>query len=60
MTTTSQFDPTSGVAIGPTQAGMPLKSSTTYTESGLPTPPAGWGRKLGMDPSEAPDTICQC
>lgn len=51
-------DPTDPAAMAPITL-VPMKSTTSYNEPGLPTPPAGWGRKLGVtDESieEAPDT----
>ena len=43
-------------ALGPSRMGQKLKSATTYTEAGLPAPPAGWNRNLGLIPKLAPDT----
>ena len=47
---------TDDVALGPSQMGQKLKSMTTYSEPGLPSPPAGWNRNLGINPKYAPDT----
>lgn len=47
--------------LGPTKMGKVNKTATTYNEPGLPKPPAGWGKQLGISDSErserlAPDT----
>lgn len=46
-------------ALGPT-GGMTVQSTPSqYSKSGLPKPPAGWGKVLGVmdeDIAEAPDT----
>ena len=52
---------TADAYLGPTQMGRKLKTITTYTEPGLPKPPAGWNRKLGIYDTESaelsgPDT----
>ena len=44
---------TDASALGPTQMGRKLKTITTYTEPGLPKPPAGWNRKLGIYDTES-------
>lgn len=47
------------IALGPSGGMHVIKTSTEYNEPGLPKPPAGWGKTLGvMDESiaEAPDT----
>ena len=44
---------TDAAALGPSQTGRTLKSVTTYTEPGLPPPPAGWNRKLGIYDTES-------
>lgn len=52
---------TDASAIGPTSPLKVIKSQTSYNEPGLPTPPEGWGRKLGIYDTESaeiagPDT----
>lgn len=52
-------DNTDASAMGPSGGMHVMKTATSYSEPGLPKPPAGWGRKLGVmdeDISEAPDT----
>lgn len=54
-------DFTDANAMGPSQMGKVNKTATTYNEPGLPKPPGGWGKKLGITDSErderlAPDT----
>lgn len=52
---------TDDAALGPSGPMKVIKSQTAYNEPGLPTPPQGWGRKLGIQDTEssellAPDT----
>lgn len=45
----SPIDPTDDAAIGPSQTIAPTKTATSYSEPGLPSPPAGWGKVIGYD-----------
>lgn len=50
---------TDDVALGPGQIIPPTKTATSYSQPGLPKPPAGWNRVLGTSDEsikEAPDT----
>lgn len=51
-------DPTDADALGPSGGMIVVKTPTEYKEPGLPTPPAGWGKDLGMDVKLAPDMVC--
>jgi len=49
---------TDEAAMGPSQMGRPLKSATTYVQEGLPPPPAGWGKKLGLGAEPCSPDAC--
>lgn len=52
-------DCTDDSAMVPVAAMIDKKSATgVYNESGLPKPPAGYGKQLGSTPMYAPDTCC--
>jgi len=42
---------TDAIALGPQGCFVQMKSSTSYNETGLPPPPAGWGRVIGFTDS---------
>lgn len=47
MTDKNPLDPSDPIALGKCVEVPPIKTTTSYNEPGLPTPPAGWGKTLG-------------
>lgn len=43
------LDPSDDKALAECIQIPPIKTTTTYNEPGLPTPPAGWGKTLSGD-----------
>lgn len=39
---------TDAVALGPSQMGDAISSFSSYNKPGLPKPPAGWGKVIGL------------
>lgn len=56
MTIRNALDISSDIALGPAAIAPVHKTPTSYNEPGLPSPPKGWGTKLGTTPALAPDT----
>lgn len=46
-------DPTDPQALGPSGGMKTIKTTTSYNEPGLPTPPAGWGKSTTPGPMPA-------
>lgn len=46
-------DFTDEAAMGPIKVVAPNKTATSYNEPGLPPPPAGWGKVLGVGEAQA-------